>query len=74
MISLIFSLIFHAPCLEERVAIEAAYVVVTYMPPAPKCCGNCNHGKIVHGDKHVTDCPCPPTCACKTKSLLKEAP
>jgi hypothetical protein len=72
MITLIFSLMFPAPIYQERVAVEAAYVVTTYTAPKSKCCGACKGGKIVHGDGHVTDCPCPADCQCRTKSVLKE--
>lgn len=74
MINLIIALLFSAPNYDERIAVEAAYVAATYVAPDKKeCCGRCKGGKITHGDGHVTDCPCPPGCACKTKSvLLKE--
>jgi hypothetical protein len=73
MIAIIFSLFFQAPVYQERVSVEAAFVVITYTPPKSKCCGACKGGKVTHGDGHVTDCPCPADCACKTKSvLLKE--
>ena len=72
MIPLIFSLFFPAPCYPERVAVEAAYVCTTYTEPKSKCCGQCKLGKITHGDGHVTDCPCPKDCLCRTKSVLKE--
>jgi hypothetical protein len=51
---------------QGRLSAEAAYVIVTRTDTAPKCCGRCDGGVIVHGDGHVTDCPCPPTCKCKT--------
>ena len=39
-----------------------------------ECCGECTNGKIIHGDGHVTDCPCPETCECKAdKALLHES-
>jgi len=72
MIPLIFSLLFPAPSYQERVAVEAAYVCTTYVAPKPKCCGACKNGKINHGDGHVTDCPCPADCLCRTKSVLKD--
>ena len=72
MISIIFSLLFPVPSFPERIAVEAAYVVTTYDAPKLKCCGACKNGKIAHGDGHVTDCPCPPDCLCRTKSVLKE--
>ena len=73
MIPLIFSLFFPVPFYPERVAVEAAYVCTTYTAPKSKCCGQCKLGKITHGDGHVTDCPCPKDCLCRTKSvLLKE--
>lgn len=65
MISLWFALMFPPKDYDVPVAVEAAYVVTTYVPPAPKCCGLCKNGKIVHGDGHVTDCACPPDCKCK---------
>jgi hypothetical protein len=71
MISLIFSLLFPLPTYTERVAVEAAYVVMTYSPPKAKCCGLCKNGKVVHGDGHVTDCLCPAGCACKSKKECK---
>jgi uncharacterized membrane protein len=53
------------------VAVSAAYTLNTQAAPVPeKCCGLCKGGKIVHGDGHVTDCPCPPGCKCKAKSVL----
>ena len=68
-------LLFFPPVYDERVAAEAAYVIVTQQPENPKdekCCA-CIGGKIRHGDGHVTDCPCPDTCACKTvKALLNQ--
>ena len=72
MITLIFSLMFPAPIYQERIAVEAAYVCTTYAAPKAKCkCGGaCKNGKIVHGDGHVTDCPCPADCLCRTKSVL----
>ena len=70
MITLIFSLMFPAPIYQERVAVEAAYVCTTYAAPKAKCCGACKGGKITHGDGHVTDCPCPADCLCRTKSVL----
>ena len=70
MISLIFSLLFPVPTFPERIAVEAAYVCTTYTEPKSKCCGACKNGKIIHGDGHVTDCPCPPDCLCRTKSVL----
>jgi hypothetical protein len=73
MIPLIFSLLFPIPTLPERVAVEAAYVVTTYVAPKSKCCGLCRNGKITHGDGHVTDCACQPGCPCKTKSVLVPA-
>lgn len=64
------------PQYEERVAAEAAYVVVVH--PAEKrqgekCC-NCVGGKMLHGDGHVTDCPCPDTCDCKKMKALLHPP
>lgn len=70
MISILLSLLFPIPSCPERVAVEAAYVVTTYVAPNAKCCGACKNGKITHGDGHVTDCPCQPDCACRTKSVL----
>jgi hypothetical protein len=49
------------------VAVQASYTLHT-QPLAPvkdECCGRCKNGKIVHGDGHVTNCPCPPECKCK---------
>ena len=72
MIALLFSLMFTPPSYAEMVAVEEAYVIVTYKPKQ-KCCGLCKNGKITHGDGHVTDCECPKDCVCRTKSvLLKE--
>lgn len=51
---------------QGRLSAEAAYVICTYQEKAPSCCGHCDGGVIVHGDGHVTDCPCPAGCKCKT--------
>jgi hypothetical protein len=60
-----------APDCTATVAVSAAYTLHTQASPVPeKCCGLCKGGKIVHGDGHVTDCPCPPGCKCKVKSVL----
>lgn len=60
-----------APDLSSAVAVNAAYTLHTVATAVPEqCCGRCKNGKIVHGDGHVTDCPCPPGCKCKAKSVL----
>jgi hypothetical protein len=69
-------LLFFPLMYEERVAAEAAYVIVTRQPEKPtgeKCC-NCVGGKMLHGDGHVTDCPCPDTCECKRMKALLHPP
>ena len=39
-----------------------------------ECCGECTNGKVIHGDGHVTDCPCPDTCERKAdQALLHES-
>jgi hypothetical protein len=53
------------------VAVEMAYALLQPAPVVAKCCGQCKNGIITHGDGHKTQCPCPPTCVCKTKSVLK---
>jgi hypothetical protein len=70
-------LVFFAPLdYTIPVAVEAAFVVATQANAAPvsKCCGLCTGGKIVHGDGHATDCPCPPTCDCKKRAALVHPP
>lgn len=63
---------------EERVAAEAAVVVVTRKVDSQAgCCSGkpkCVGGKIIHGDGHVTDCPCPDTCKCKLHKALLHPP
>lgn len=59
-----------APDMTARVAAEAAVTINQPLPDAPvknECCGQCKNGVITHGDKHTTPCPCPTSCACKTK-------
>lgn len=69
--SLLILLGLAAPDYTAAVAVSAAYTLHTTETPAPeKCCGLCRGGKIVHGDGHVTDCPCPTGCKCKAKSVL----
>lgn len=71
-----------APDYTGMVAAEAAYVLHTQKAPEEtKCCGLCKDGRIVHGDGHSTECPCPPDCKCKTRgavihppSVLKQCP
>ncbi len=61
------------PEYSSAVAVNASYTLHTQKSPLPEvCCGRCVNGKIVHGDGHVTDCPCPPGCKCKAKSVLKQ--
>ena len=58
-----------------KIACESAYVLLLEPEEmVSECCGECDGGKIVHGDGHVTDCPCPETCVCKTdsKALVHE--
>lgn len=54
-----------------QVAVEVAYALLQPKPVVAKCCGQCKSGIITHGDGHKTQCPCPPTCECRTKSVLK---
>ena len=70
--SLMIMLGLASPDLSAPVAVSAAYTLHTQAIPTPeaKCCGLCKNGKVVHGDGHVTDCPCPPGCKCKVKSVL----
>lgn len=67
MIELLFALFFRTECYEPRIAVAASY---SLRSPAEEtldeCCGQCAGGKIIHGDGHITDCPCPETCECKT--------
>ena len=76
MINIIIALMFSTPNYAERIAVEAAYVVTTYKAPdeVGKCCGNCTNGKVIHGDGHVTECPCPKTCLCKRSPALVHPP
>ena len=63
------------PDYTPRIACEAAYVLAAPLDDVPsECCGICEGGKIIHGDGHITDCPCPETCECKTidKALVHE--
>lgn len=55
------------PDLVGPVAVSAAYTLHSYKPAVQKCCESCRGGKIIHGDGHVTDCPCPPDCKCKLR-------
>lgn len=60
------------PDMTPRVAVEAA-VTINALPPAPvseacKCGGTCVNGVITHGDGHRTQCPCPATCKCRSKT------
>lgn len=71
MRNLLLLIPFMVPDLTARVAVEAA--VTINQPAAPvvsacKCGGTCVNGVITHGDRHKTTCPCPMTCACKTKT------
>jgi hypothetical protein len=61
---------------EEQVAVEAAYAIVTFQQDdtPSKCCGKCVGGKMLHGDGHITDCPCPPECECKRHITLVHPP
>lgn len=35
--------------------------------PSDECCNQCNGtGKVRQPDGHVTDCPCPESCPCKS--------
>ena len=55
-----------APDYSSAVAAQASYTLHTNAPLAvTECCGQCKGGKIVHGDGHVTECPCPTDCKCK---------
>lgn len=58
------------------VAVEAAYVCATAKKtePVSKCCGQCVGGKVVHGDGHVTECPCPADCKCRHPAALLHDP
>lgn len=63
------------PDYTPRIACEAAYVLAAPLDDTPtECCGICEGGKIIHGDGHITDCPCPETCKCKTtdKALVHD--
>lgn len=66
------------PTYQERVAAEAAVVIVTRKAETQDgCCSGkpkCVGGKIIHGDGHVTDCPCPETCECKKYKALLHPP
>jgi hypothetical protein len=54
------------PDCPAHVAVRASYVLHTRtVVVKSECCGQCRNGKVVHGDGHVTDCPCPPDCKCK---------
>ena len=69
MIDLLFAL-FDKPY-EPLIAVSAAYAIHAGIDsPATECCGECEGGKIVHGDGHVTDCPCPEGCECKREAAV----
>lgn len=73
MIELLFAL-FDKPY-EPSIAVAAAYAIHAGVEEAPaECCGECVGGKIIHGDGHVTDCPCPPDCQCKQDLAVVHPP
>ena len=78
MKALILLLLTAPPRYYEEVAVDAAYAIVTHKEESPAaCCGGkpqCVGGKIIHGDGHVTDCPCPDTCDCKKYKAILHPP
>lgn len=78
MKALILFFLLAPPSYEETVAVEAAYAIVTHKgEDSSACCSGkpkCVGGKIIHGDGHVTDCPCPDTCECKKYKALLHPP
>jgi hypothetical protein len=70
MIELILALFTNpAPDYTPVIACETAYVLSAASDEVDtECCGLCEGGKIIHGDGHITDCPCPETCECKTEN------
>lgn len=73
MIELLFAL-FEKPY-EPAIAVAAAYAIHAGVEDQPtECCGECVGGKIIHGDGHVTDCPCPPDCPCKQDKAVVHPP
>lgn len=63
--------------LRPLVSAQAAYVINTELAEddevVDECCGICQDGVIVHADGHVTECPCPETCKCKSKTVRHPA-
>lgn len=78
MKALILLLLTAPPRYYEEVAVDAAYAIVTHKDEeSSSCCSDkpkCVGGKIIHGDGHVTDCPCPESCKCKTYKALLHPP
>lgn len=74
-LALLFSL-FAQPDYDATLSVEAAYAGVSrpQVEPLEKCCGLCVGGKVVHGDGHVTECACPPSCKCKNPAALLHPP
>jgi hypothetical protein len=68
MIEFLVALMTRPEFYQPEIAVRAAYCIHTQAGTDEKseCCGVCVGGKIIHGDGHITDCPCPPDCKCKT--------
>ena len=69
MIEFLVALMTRPEFYQPEIAVRAAYCIHTQADTDEKseCCGVCVGGKIIHGDGHITDCPCPPDCKCKTE-------
>lgn len=76
MISLLLALWFPPSDYHTRVSVEAALAATTYKPGDVDsvCCGLCTGGKVIHGDGHVTECPCPSTCKCRVHAAVLHPP
>lgn len=69
MIEFLVALMTRPEFYQPEIAVRAAYCIHTEVGTDEKseCCGVCVGGKIIHGDGHITECPCPPDCKCKTE-------
>ena len=69
MIEFLVALMTRPEFYQPEIAVRAAYCIHTQAGTDEKseCCGVCVGGNIIHGDGHITDCPCPPDCKCKTE-------
>lgn len=77
MIELILAWLIAPKPYEPVIAVEMAWAVHgdrADSPDGSECCGECEGGKIIHGDGHITDCPCPSDCECKTRGAAVVQP